>query len=205
MSARFGVLALQGDYAAHAAALSRAGAFAFEVRRPAELRDLDGLVLPGGESTTLLKLMGDAPWREAVRDFADAGGTLFGTCAGAILLAAEVRPAQASLGLLDVAVERNAWGRQAESFAAPLESEALGSFEGLFIRAPRIVRVGPGVEVLARLEGGEPVLVRRERVVAAAFHPELGGDLRVHRMVVGLAEGSRVSRPATLAPVLSPS
>jgi len=204
VSPRFGVLALQGDVDAHAAALRRAGAFAFEVRRPAELDGLDGLVIPGGESTALLTLLGDAPWLDAVRDLRDAGGTVFGTCAGAILLASEVRPHQSSLGLLDVAVERNAWGRQVDSFAAPVESDTLGTLEGIFIRAPRIVRVGRGVEVVARLGTGEPVLVRRGRVVAAAFHPELSGDTRVHRFVVGLAEAAPAAqgRPAR---ALSPS
>lgn len=192
MSARFGVLALQGDYADHAAALRRAGAFAFEVRRPPELAGLDGVVIPGGESTALVKLMADEPWFPSLRDFAGAGGTVFGTCAGAILLAAEVRPDQPCLGLLDLAVERNGWGRQVDSFAAPLASDRLGPLDGIFIRAPRFVRVGPGVEVVARLAGGEPVLVRRERVLAAAFHPELSGDARVHRYAVELAEGAPI-------------
>lgn len=205
MSSRFGVLALQGDYAAHAAALRRAGAFAFEVRRTAELRGLDGLVIPGGESTALLKLMADEPWLEGIRDFAGAGGTVLGTCAGAILLASQVRPEQPCLGLLDLTVERNGWGRQVDSFRAPLASAVLGSLDGIFIRAPRFVRVGPGVDVLARLEDGEPVLVRRGRVLAAAFHPELTGDARVHRFAVELVGGAPVPAGAGAGRSVSPS
>jgi 5'-phosphate synthase pdxT subunit len=174
------VLALQGAVEAHAAALERAGVEAVAVRRCAQLRGLLGLVLPGVESTALLRLMAPEPWPEAMCRFHDAGGALFGTCAGAILLAREVRPAQTSLGFLDLVVERNGWGRQADSFASPLESP-LGALEGLFIRAPRFAACGARVEVVARLAGGEPVLVRQGRVAAAAFHPELGGDTVVHR------------------------
>jgi len=187
---RVGVLALQGDFAAHAAALSRAGAAVAEVvRRPETLGSLDGLVIPGGESTALLRLMADEPWFESLGRFRERGGALFGTCAGAILLAREVRPAQASLGFLDLSVERNAWGRQVDSFVAALESP-LGLLEGVFIRAPRLIATGPGVEVVARLPGGEPVLVRQGRVAAAAFHPELSGDTRVHRWFLERVLGS---------------
>jgi len=202
VSGRFGVLALQGDFAAHQAALRSAGALALPVRRCRDLEGLDGLVLPGGESTALLKLMEDEPWFEALRRFHDAGRTLFGTCAGAILLAAEVRPPQAALGLLDLAVERNAWGRQRESFATALESDTLGGLEGVFIRAPRFVAVGPGVAVVARLRGGEPVLVRQGRVAAASFHPELTGDARVHRWFVREVSGAgaRLGQAAELSP-----
>ena len=213
MSGRFGVLALQGDFAAHAAALRRAGAEAVPVRRCAELAGLDGLVLPGGESSTLLKLMADAPWFETLRRFHDAGGALLGTCAGAILLAREVRPPQPALGLLDVAVERNAWGRQIDSFAAPLESAVLGRLEGIFIRAPRLVACGPAIDVIARLPGGEPVLARQGRVAAATFHPELSGDARVHRWFVervcrgsaGGAPRGTVGTASAGVPGLSPS
>jgi 5'-phosphate synthase pdxT subunit len=181
VSGRFGVLALQGDFAAHAAALRGAGAEVLEVRRCSQLVGLDGLVLPGGESTALLRLMTGEPWFEALRHLHAAGGSLFGSCAGAILLAREVWPAQPSLGLLDIAADRNAWGRQRDSFATLLESEVLGSLEGIFIRAPRLEAPGPEVEVVARLPDGEPVLVRQRRVAAASFHPELTGDARVHR------------------------
>jgi len=177
-----GVLALQGDFAAHAALLRQIGEDVVEIRRTAELDRVRGLVLPGGESTALLRLMRGEPWFAALRGFHERGGTLFGTCAGAILLAARVEnPAQPSLGLLDVTVARNGFGRQADSFETTLEAPALGGPVGaFFIRAPRITAVGPGVEVLARL-GDEPVLVRQGRVMAATFHPEIAGDPRVHR------------------------
>jgi 5'-phosphate synthase pdxT subunit len=178
---RVGVLALQGDFAAHAALLRDLGAEPREVRRVAELAGLDGLVIPGGESTALLRLMEDEPWFDALRAFHREGGALFGTCAGAILLAREVTGSvQPSLGLLDIAVERNAWGRQAHSFETALEAPGLGEpLAAAFIRAPRIRSVGPGVRVLARYRG-EPVLVAGDRVLAATFHPEITGEARVH-------------------------
>jgi 5'-phosphate synthase pdxT subunit len=155
------------------------------VRRTADLARVRGLVLPGGESTALLRLMRGEPWFEALRGFHQGGGTLFGTCAGAILLAARVEnPEQPSLGLLDATVSRNGFGRQVDSFEATLDAPALGGpVHAFFIRAPRITAVGPGVEVLARL-GQEPVLVRQGRVMAATFHPEIAGDARVHRAFV---------------------
>ena len=191
MTASFGVLALQGDFAAHAAALRRAGIPAGqvrEVRRVTDLAGLRGLVLPGGESSTLLKLMAEEDWFSALRAFHAEGGALLGTCAGAILLAREVNmPRQPSLGLLDAAIDRNAYGRQVDSFEAEVEAPALGEpLRGVFIRAPRFKETGPGVEVLGRHEGA-PVLVRQGRVLAATFHPEIAGDLRLHRMLIGLA------------------
>jgi 5'-phosphate synthase pdxT subunit len=186
-----GVLALQGDFAAHAAALRQAGADVREVRRPAELDHLSGLVIPGGESTTLLRLFGDEPWFPALTRFANGGGALFGTCAGAILLAREVRgPAQPSLGLLDAVVERNAYGRQVDSFEAPLETSLEGGpLPAFFIRAPRLRDLGPGVEVLAR-HAGEPALVRQGKILAATFHPELTADPRVPRLFLEMAEAA---------------
>ena len=177
-----GVLALQGDFQAHGAALRAAGAESRQVRRVSELDGLSGLVLPGGESTTLLNLMRDEPWFEALKAFHARGGGILATCAGLILVAREVRsPGQPSLGLLDVAVERNAWGRQVDSFEADLAAPTLGGpVHGVFIRAPRIVEVGPGVEILARFKG-EPVLVRQGPVIGGTFHPELTGDVRLHR------------------------
>lgn len=173
-----GVLALQGDFAAHLAALPPG---ATEVRTAAEVDRLDALVLPGGESTTMLQLLEGTGVEDAVRRLVARGGRVFGTCAGAILLAHEVtRPAQRSLGLLDVTVERNGFGRQLDSFEATLEPD----YAAVFIRAPRIRRIGPGVEVLARWRG-EPVLVRQGRVVAATFHPELTPDRRVHALALG--------------------
>jgi 5'-phosphate synthase pdxT subunit len=183
-----GVLALQGDFEAHAAVLRRLGRDVREVRRCAELAGLSALVIPGGESTTLLKLMADEPWFEALRAFHERGGALLGTCAGAILLARAVEPEQASLGLLDAVVARNAYGRQVDSFETPLEPAAAveGPLRGVFIRAPRFTALGAGVEVLARLRG-EPVLVRQGRVLAATFHPEIAGDDRVHRLLLDAA------------------
>ena len=178
---QIGVLALQGDFLAHVAALRGPGVEVGEVRRSAALDDLDGLVIPGGETTTLLNLMADEPWFDGLRAFHDRGGAVFGTCAGAILLAREVvEPAQPSLGLLDAVIERNAYGRQRESFETKLEVAAAGgALDAVFIRAPRFLTLGPEVEVLGRLHG-EPVLVRQGRVLAATFHPELTGDRRLH-------------------------
>jgi 5'-phosphate synthase pdxT subunit len=186
-----GVLALQGDFDAHARVLRRLGVDAVEVRRTADLARLQGLVLPGGESTTLLNLMEDEPWFPALRAFHARGGALLGTCAGAILLAREVRqPSQPSLGLLDAVIERNAYGRQVDSFETVLEAPALqGPLAGVFIRAPRFRALGPGVSVLASREG-EPVLVREGRVVAGTFHPELTGEGRLHRYFVDMASAA---------------
>jgi len=182
-----GVLALQGDFAAHARVLRALGAEAREVRRPAQLAGLRALVLPGGESSALLRLMEGEPWPEALRAFHAAGGALLATCAGLILLAREVSPAQPSLGLLDVAVARNAYGRQVDSFEAAVAAASLGEpLPAVFIRAPRLTAVGPGVEVLGRLDG-EPVLVRQGRVIGATFHPEIAGEGRLHREVLRLA------------------
>ena len=186
---KIGVLALQGDFAAHVKALERLGVGVAEVRRPAELARLDGLVIPGGESTTLLKLMG-ADFPPAVRAFHAAGRSIYGTCAGLILLAREVMsPRQPSLGLIDVTVERNAYGRQRESFETEGEARldaAPMPVRMVFIRAPRIVRVGPGVTVLATYRG-EPVLAREGPVLVSTFHPELTDDLAVHRCFRDLA------------------
>ncbi len=181
----FGVLALQGDFEAHVRSLRAIGAPAVEVRHAREIESLAGLVIPGGESTTLLRLMADEPWFEAIRAFHARGGPILGTCAGAILLAREVtNPAQPSLGLLDVTIERNAWGRQVDSFETRLDAPDLGgSLQAVFIRAPRIRALGPGVEVLARLDG-EPVLVRQGHLLAATFHPEIAGDARLHTAFV---------------------
>ena len=180
---KVGVLALQGDFALHVKALARCGVQPVEVRKPEELEDLDGLVIPGGESTTLLKLMDEWRFVPALEKFHAAGKPIFGTCAGLILLARDVRsPAQASLGFIDVGVERNAYGRQRESFAAQGEALLDGQrrpLEMVFIRAPRIRRVGSGVEVLAR-HGGDPVMARQGTVLVAAFHPELTTDPSIH-------------------------
>jgi 5'-phosphate synthase pdxT subunit len=181
---RIGVLAIQGDYAAHAEALAESGAKPSEVRKPSQLAALDGLILPGGESTTMLKFLEEHDFFAALERFC-ANHPVFGTCAGAILLAREVvNPAQRSLGLLDAVVERNAYGRQIDSSIVTAETALPGGpLEMVFIRAPRIVETGAAVEVLARREGF-PVLVRQGRVMAATFHPELSRDRRVHRLFV---------------------
>jgi 5'-phosphate synthase pdxT subunit len=190
--ARVGVLALQGDFGSHATAIERLGADAVEVRRCAELAGLDGLVLPGGESTTLLNLMRDEPWFESLRRFHREGGAFLATCAGAILLSRRVlNPAQPSLGLLDAVVERNGWGRQVDSFETRIDVPALGGqVEAVFIRAPRFRSLGRKVTVLARIRR-EPVLVRQGRILAMTFHPELTGDGRVHRHFLELVEEAR--------------
>lgn len=193
-----GVLALQGDYAAHGRALREVGAAVREVRRPGELEGLRGLVIPGGESTALLRLMsgeetGLEGWFEAIRRLHARGGMLLGTCAGAILLAREVRPRQPSLGLLDVTIRRNAYGRQVDSFESQVEAPALGgSLPAVFIRAPRFELLGQ-VEVLGT-QGEEPVLVQQGRVLAATFHPELTPSRAVHAHAMGLAELSPVAQ-----------
>jgi len=171
-----GILALQGDFEAHQKAFERAGAKAVQVRTAEDLHRVDGLVIPGGESTTMLKLL-----REAVRAFG-ARRPIFGTCAGAILLAARVtNPEQESFGLMDIDVERNAYGRQLDSHVARLEDAEGRPLEAVFIRAPVIRRVGPAVRVLASHDG-DPVLVEQDRHLAATFHPELTGDDRVQRL-----------------------
>ncbi len=185
---RVGILALQGDFEAHAQALARAGAEPVLVRTAAGMETVDGLIIPGGESTTMLKLLELMDLKEALRRFA-ARRPVFGTCAGAILLAAEVRnPAQECFALLDLTVERNAYGRQIASSIAQLEPAAAfeqragaGTLEAVFIRAPIIRRTGPEVHVLAEYKGN-PVLVEQGRHVVATFHPELTQDSRVHEL-----------------------
>ncbi|MHC4923193.1 MAG: pyridoxal 5'-phosphate synthase glutaminase subunit PdxT [Planctomycetota bacterium] len=181
---RLGVLALQGDFARHEASLAAAGAAASQVRLPAHLEGLAGLVLPGGESTTLLKLLSSSGLDAAIPAFHEQGGALFGTCAGAILLARTVtKPEQVSLGLLDASVERNHYGRQIDSFETDLALNEGPAFRAVFIRAPAFTAVGDDVEVLAEHDG-LPVLVREDRILAATFHPELTDDARVHGMFV---------------------
>jgi 5'-phosphate synthase pdxT subunit len=191
---RIGVLALQGDFALHVQALERCGVQAVEVRKPEQLADLDGLVIPGGESTTLLKLMDEWGFVPALEKFHAEGKPMFGTCAGLILLARGVdNPRQFSLGLIDVDVERNSYGRQRESF----ETRGVATLDGaptpiemMFIRAPRIRRVGEGVEVLAR-HGGDPVMAREGTILVATFHPEVTGEQSVHRYFCEMVRQAR--------------
>jgi len=194
---RIGVLAIQGDYAAHAQALELSGAEPCEVRKQEQLSGLDGLVLPGGESTTILKFLEKNHFFEALQTFC-AHRPVFGTCAGAILLAREVcHPAQRSLGVLDAVVERNAYGRQIDSSILTAETALPGGpLEMVFIRAPRMIGTGPSVQVLAEREGF-PVLVRQGSLLAATFHPELSPDGRVHRFFVGMVEEARAKDGST--------
>ncbi len=178
---KVGILAVQGDFEAHGQMLSRLGVEHIFVRTPADLANLEGLVLPGGESTTHLKFLTEEGLLDGIRELARRGGALFGTCAGAILLAREVKnPPQTSLGLADISIARNAYGRQVASQVrwSPSKLKEV-PLEMVFIRAPLIERVGNGVEVLAESEG-QPVLVRQGKVLAATFHPELTEDTTVH-------------------------
>ena len=177
-----GVLALQGDYEAHARAFANAGARTLLVRKPEELKDLDGLVLPGGESTTMLKFLDGKGFFDTLGEFV-SNTPCFATCAGCILVAREVlHPKQRSLGVLDATVERNAYGRQIDSTILTLPTALPGGpLEMVFIRAPRITRVGPGVKVLAQRDGF-PVLVRQGHLLVATFHPEMTADTRVQQL-----------------------
>jgi 5'-phosphate synthase pdxT subunit len=183
-----GILALQGDIQAHALALSRLGVRSCEVREPAALEGLQGLVLPGGESTTMWHFLHEDGFAARLRQFARDGGALFGTCAGAILLARGIRdPDGTGLGIIDIAVQRNGYGRQIRSRIDQADADAPGpALEVVLIRAPRILRAGPLVRVRARLRG-EPIWVEEARAMATTFHPELGDELRPHRRFLELA------------------
>lgn len=189
---RVGVLALQGDWAAHVAALDEIGIPSEPVRTAAELARSESLVMPGGESTAMLRLMADEELDRRIADRARSGMPVLATCAGVILLARAVEPHQPSLGLLDLDVIRNAYGRQVHSHVATISVNGeLGepaAMEAVFIRAPRIVRTGRDIQVLARL-GADPVLVASGPIVAATFHPELAPDRRVHRLFARSLEG----------------
>ena len=184
---KIGILAIQGDFEAHSRALARLGVEATFIRSPEDMAELDGIILPGGESTTHLKMLAEEGLLEALRKFAREGGALFGTCAGAILLAKEVKnPPQESLGLLDISIVRNGYGRQLASDvragSTKLKDEPL---EMVFIRAPIIERVGRGVEILGECDG-RPVMVQQGRILAATFHPELTADSSVHAHFLSL-------------------
>ena len=186
-----GVLALQGAFDVHAKRLTELGAKAVMVRRPEQLAELDGLVIPGGESTTFLKNLERAGFYDVLDAFVHSK-PVFGTCAGCILLAKDVaNPPQRSFGVLDVSVERNAYGRQNDSVILNAETSLPGGpLEMVFIRAPRISRVGAAVETLAT-RNGDPTLVRQGRLLAATFHPELTEDLRVHQLFLDMVKQSR--------------
>jgi 5'-phosphate synthase pdxT subunit len=196
---RVGVLAYQGDVREHLAALEAAGAVPVEVRRLDELDTVDGLVIPGGESTVIGKLASRYGLLEPLRERARAGLPVLGTCAGLIFLAREVEgPPQDLLGVLDVRVRRNAFGRQVASFEAEVDVKGVdgGPVAGAFIRAPWVADAGPEVEVLAEVEG-KVVAVRQGNLLATAFHPELSGEVRLHRWLVDLVLGSIAERSTT--------
>src|SRR5436190_8563316 len=182
---KIGVLAIQGDFAAHSRMLRRIGVQAIEIRRADELENVAGLIMPGGESTTMLKFLNAENLFSALQEFANKNKPIFGTCAGAILLAREVlNPPQASLDLIDITIERNAYGRQVDSHISQVETTFDGGpMEAVFIRAPKINSCGTEVEVLAILDQ-EPVFVRQKNIFAATFHPELPDDERGHPLFV---------------------
>ncbi len=194
-----GVLALQGDVREHLRALTASGAAAHPVRRPAELDEVDALVIPGGESTTMSNLAVAFGLLDPIIERIAAGMPAYGSCAGMIMLANEVldgRPDQRSFGGLDITVRRNAFGRQVDSFEAPVELDGVAGepFHAVFIRAPWVERVGPGVAVLGRVSAGPAagriVAVRANNLLATAFHPEIAGDLRVHRLFVDVVRSA---------------
>ena len=187
---RIGVLALQGAFAEHVSILRAIGVEAVEVRLPEHVEDVDGLILPGGESTTMRHLIDRWGMREPILDLARRGAPLFGTCAGMIVLAREIAGGEAPiLPLLDVTVERNAFGRQLDSFETEVTVPLLGvtPVHAVFIRAPVVERVGIDVDVLATLDDGRIVAVRERNVIATSFHPELAGETRFHRLVATMA------------------
>lgn len=188
---RIGILAVQGDVREHARAILEIGAEPVEVRLPRDLVGLDALILPGGESTTMRKLIDLYGLREPIVALARGGAPLYGTCAGMILLADRIADGdEPVLRLLDITVQRNAYGRQLDSHEADVSIPALGDepMHGVFIRAPVVSEVGPAVEVLARDADGRPIAVRQGRVLATAFHPELTPDRRLHRLLLELIE-----------------
>lgn len=191
---KIGVLALQGAFSEHTQTLRKLGVPSVEVRRPAELAELDGLIIPGGESTTMLKLAGEYELTQAIRGMARAGKPIMGTCAGLILLAERVADdGMKTLGLMDMTVRRNAFGRQVDSFETELDMPCLegGPYHAIFIRAPLIESAGPACQVLASLADGTIVAVRQDNLLALAFHPELSHDARLHRYFIKMAEEAR--------------
>ena len=190
---RIGVLAIQGDFLEHRRVLDRIGVNAPEVRLPDQLDGIDGLIIPGGESTTIVKLIDVYDFREVLKEKVDAGMPVWGTCAGMIAVAnrlSDGRPAP--LRLMDIEVSRNAFGRQVDSFEEDLEIDQIEGppFRAVFIRAPVVDQVGPAVKVLAAVGGGRPVAVRQEHMLATAFHPELTDDPRLHELFVRIVRGS---------------
>lgn len=193
MAPTVGVLALQGAFIEHARMLELLGIESREVRQRKHLDGIDALIIPGGESTTIGKLLDSLAMTEPLRDLGRAGLPMWGTCAGLIVLATDVGRPQTTLGLLDIAVRRNAFGSQLDSFEAPLDVPVLGAapFHAVFIRAPWVERAGPGVRLLASLANGPIVAVERDNLLATAFHPELTADSRFHEYFLRKVGGSR--------------
>ncbi len=190
---KIGVLALQGAFREHVEALRELGVEAVEVRLPRDLAGIDGLIIPGGESTTIGKLAVHYGLREAISRYAQQGRPLYGTCAGMIMLSKDIGRDQPLFGMMDIKVERNAYGRQLDSFETDIQVPALGDdpVPAVFIRAPRIESVGDDVDVLARLDDGTPVAARQGNMLVTAFHPELTPDLRFHRYFLAMVEAAR--------------
>lgn len=191
-----GVLAIQGDFAEHITVLTKLGVVGREVRLPHQLEDVDGLIIPGGESTTLSRLMSIYQLREPIAEMPRQGKAIWGTCAGMIMMAQEITEEDpVPLHLMDIGVQRNAFGRQVASFEQDLTVHGFDHppFHAIFIRAPIIVRVGKGVEVMASLPDGRPVAVQQNKLLATAFHPELTGDTRFHRHFLDLIATSSPS------------
>ena len=185
-----GVLAIQGDFAEHIAVLGELGVTAREIRLPEQLRSLDGLIIPGGESTTLSRLMTIYNLRDPIAEMAAQGHAIWGTCAGMIMLSQEITEQDpVPLGIMDIGVQRNAFGRQVDSFEQALNVDGIGEdpYHAIFIRAPVIIRVGPAVRVLSKLEDQRPVAVQQGNLIATSFHPELTRDYRFHSYFLNLA------------------
>ena len=185
-----GVLAIQGDFAEHIAVLGELGVTAREIRLPEQLHSLDGLIIPGGESTTLSRLMTIYNLRDPIAEMAAQGHAIWGTCAGMIMLSQEITEQDpVPLGIMDIGVQRNAFGRQVDSFEQALNVDGIGEdpYHAIFIRAPVIIRVGPAVRVLSKLEDQRPVAVQQGNLIATSFHPELTRDYRFHSYFLNLA------------------
>lgn len=192
---KVGILALQGDFKEHAEALKKCGAVPVEIRLPGQLDGVDGLIIPGGESTTIFKLMKKYGFDRILPAFSESGRPIFGTCAGLIVLAASIKDEGRGFNLIDIEVERNSYGRQIESFEHDLEvnldhRKEDKLFRSVFIRAPRILKTGRGINVMAELEG-QPVLAANERVMVCSFHPELTGDLRIHKKFLEMIKSQK--------------
>lgn len=186
-----GVLALQGDFIEHMNIFKKLGINAVEVRLPSDLKDIDGLIIPGGESTTIAKLMVEYGLDKAIIEKYNKGMPIYGSCAGAIILAKEIDNEQPKLGLMDISVRRNAYGRQIDSFEADLYIDGLGKIKGIFIRAPLIDNVFNGVKVLSRFDS-YPIMAEQGHLLVTTFHPELTDDIKVHKYFVDMVKFHRM-------------